>query len=431
MQSGRFLTHQEQTLFGSLMRKRIKVSALGLRPVTLGLAALLCAALGLAGCGAKQDASAAQAAGKQDAPAAGPQMPPSLVTVARAIARDVPVYLDEIGKSQALETVTVTPQVAGRITERLFQDGAQIKKDQPLFTIDPRPYQAQLDAAEAQLAQSRAALDLANTQLKMYASIADTKAVSQLDYETKKNNVALGQAQVQAAEAAVENAKLNLEYCHIRSPLDGRAGARLVDVGNVVQTNTTGLLSIQRIDPIYVTFTITESDLPEVRRQMASGTLRVLVRVPSESDSGARQGQLEFLDSSVQNGTGTINLRATVPNPDAHFWPGQFVNVRLILATAKGAVLVPNQATQLSQQGEFVYVIKQDDTAELRPVTLGQRQGDNVVVTKGLADGERVVVTGQLTVSPGAKVRLQQGASGQGAPGQGAAPAGAARGGRS
>ncbi len=335
------------------------------------------------------------------------QMPPPPVTVAKAVAHDVPVYLDEIGKSGAFEAVTVTPQVPGRITERLFDDGAQLKKDQPLFTIDPRPFQAQLDAAEAQLAQSRAALDLANTQLKMYASIAGTRAVSQLDYETKKNTVALDQAQVQAAEAAVENARLNLEYCHIHSPIDGRAGARLVDVGNIVQANTTSLLLIQKLDPIYADFTITEGDLPEVRRQMDRGSLKVLVRIPSDPENSGRAGELTFLDNSVQNGTGTVDLRATIPNADRHFWPGQFVNVRLILDTAKGAVLVPNQAAQISQQGPFVYVIKSDNTADLRQVTLGQRQGDDVVVTKGLADGELVVVTGQLAVHPGAQVRVQ------------------------
>jgi len=345
------------------------------------------------------------------------QMPPPPVTAVRAVAHDVPVYLDEIGKSGAFEAVTVTPQIPGRITERLFDDGAQLKKDQPLFTIDPRPYQAQLDAAEAQLAQSRAALDLANTQLKMYASIADTRAVSQLDYETKKNTVALDQAQVQAAEAAVENARLNLEYCHIHSPIDGRAGARLVDVGNVVQANTTSLLLIQKLDPIYADFTISEGDLPEVRREMDRGSLRVLARIPSDPENSGRSGDLTFLDNSVQNGTGTVNLRATIPNADRHFWPGQFVNVRLILATAKGAVLIPNQATQISQQGPFVYVIQQDNTAELRPVTLGQRQGDNVVVTKGLSDGESVVVTGQLAVHPGAPVRVQTNATPSAQPG--------------
>jgi len=335
------------------------------------------------------------------------QMPPPPVTVVKAVAHDVPVYLDEIGKSGAFEAVTVTPQIPGRITERLFDDGAQLKKNQPLFTIDPRPYQAQLDAAEAQLAQSRAALDLANTQLKMYASIADTRAVSQLDYETKKNSVALDEAQVQAAQAAVENARLNLEYCHIVSPIDGRAGARLVDVGNVVQANTTSLLLIQKLDPIYADFTISEGDLPEVRRQMDRGSLKVLVRIPSDPENTGRSGDLTFLDNAVQNGSGTVGLRATIPNADRHFWPGQFVNARLILSTAKGAVLIPNQAAQISQQGPFVYVVKSDNTADLRQITLGQRQGDDDVVTKGLSDGELVVVTGQLSVHPGAQVRVQ------------------------
>ncbi len=211
---------------------------------------------------------------KKSTEAAGPPQFAPLVTVARATAHDVPVYLDEIGRSGAFESVTVTPQISGRITERHFEDGAELKKDQLLFTIDPRPYQAQLDSAQAQLAQSKAALELANTQLKMYASIADTRAVSQLDFETKKNTVAVDQAQVQAAEAAVETAKLNLEYCYIRSPIDGRAGARLVDVGNVVQANTTGLLLIQRFDPIYADFTVTEGDLPEVQRELAKGTLQ-------------------------------------------------------------------------------------------------------------------------------------------------------------
>ena len=344
---------------------------------------------------------------KKSTQAAGPQFAP-LVTVARASAHDVPIYLEEIGRSGAFESVTVTPQISGRITERHFEDGAELKKGQLLFTIDPRPYQAQLDSAQAQLAQSRAALDLAKTQLKMYASIANTRAVSQLDLETRKNTVAVDEAQVQTNEAALETAKLNLEYCYIHSPIDGRAGMRLVDVGNVVQTNTTGLLLIQRLDPIYADFTITESDLPEVQRQLARGTLQALVRIPADLPNRARQGKLTFVDNAVQNATGTVNLRATTANSDHHFWPGQFVNVTLVLATAKAAVLIPNQATQISQQGSYVFVVKPDGTAELRPITLGQRQGDDVVVTKGVAAGEQVVVTGQLTVAPGSKVRVQE-----------------------
>jgi len=357
---------------------------------------------------------------KKSTQAAGPPQFAPLVTVARATAHDVPIYLEEIGRSGAFESVTVTPQISGRITERHFQDGTELKKGQLLFTIDPRPYQAQLDSAQAQLAQSKAALDLAKTQLKMYDSISNTRAVSQLDVETRKNTVAVDEAQVQANEAAVENAKLNLEYCYIHSPIDGRAGMRLVDVGNVVQTNTTGLLLIQRLDPIYADFTVTEADLPEVQRQLARGTLQALVRIPSDPPNKAREGKLTFVDNTVQNATGTVNLRATIANGDRHFWPGQFVNVTLVLATAKGAVLIPNQATQISQQGPYVYVVKPDSTAELRLVTLGQRQGDDVVVTKGIANGEQVIVTGQLTVAPGGKVQVQE--SGPANTSPGAAP---------
>src|SRR5215467_5465612 len=248
------------------------------------------------------------------------------VSVARATSRDVPSYLNEIGRSGAFESVTVTPQVSGRVLQRHIQDGADLKTGQLLFTIDPRPFQAQLDVAQAQLAQSRAALDLARTQLKMYESITDIRAVSTMDLETKKNTVAVDQAQVQAAEAAVENAKLNLDYCYIHSPIDGRAGARLVDVGNVVQANTTPLLSIQRLDPIYANFTITEAHLPQVQKEMQQGMLKALVRLPGDAENNARLGKVEFLDNAVQNATGTVNLRATIPNSDRHFWPGQFVN---------------------------------------------------------------------------------------------------------
>lgn len=339
---------------------------------------------------------------------AAPERPPTLVTVSAAVSRDVPVYLDEIGKNGAFESVTVTPQVAGRITERHFEDGANLQRGQLLFVIDPRPYQAQLDSAQANLAQAKAALELAKIQFARDEELVGTKAISKQDYDTKKNTVDVDQAQVEAAEAALETAKLNLEYCYIHSPIEGRAGARLVDIGNVVQTNTTALLLIQRLDPIYADFTITERDLPEVQKQMARGNLDARVRLPSDGDEGVRTGKVTFLDNAVQNATGTVNLRATIPNPDHHFWPGQFVNVRLVLATDKGAVMIPSEATQISQKGPFVYVVKPDQTAELRVITLGQRQGGNVVVTNGLVAGENVVLTGHLTVVPGAKVKVVQ-----------------------
>jgi multidrug efflux system membrane fusion protein len=336
-------------------------------------------------------------------------LPPPLVTVVRATAQDVPQYLDEIGRNAAFESVSVMPQVAGRITERRFQDGENLKKGQLLFVIDPRPFKAQLDSAQANLAQAKAALELAKIQFARDEELVGTRAISKQDYDTKKSTVDVNEAQVEAAQAAIETAQVNLDYCYIHSPIDGRAGARLVDVGNVVQANTTSLLSIQRLDPIYANFTITERDLPDVQREMSRNTLRAFVQLPGDPENGARPGKVEFLDNAVQNATGTVNLRATMSNPDHHFWPGQFVNVKLVLTTHKGAVLIPSQATQMSQQGPFVFVIKADDTAELRPVTLGQRQGSDVVITSGLAAGERVVLAGHLLVRPGNKVHVDSG----------------------
>jgi multidrug efflux system membrane fusion protein len=373
-------------------RKRTNLS---IRYERLGFLAPLLLLFTLAAC----SRSNVQAAGP-----AGP--PPPLVTVVQASAQDVPRYLDEIGRNVAYESVNVTPQVGGRIVERRFQDGENLSKGQLLFVIDPRPYKAQLDSAQASLAQAKASLDLAKIQFSRDQEIIGTRAISKQDYDTKKNTVDVDQAQVAAAEAALETARLNLEYCYIHSPINGRAGARLVDVGNVVQANAGSLLSIQRVDPIYATFTITERDLPDVQKQMARGGLKAAVRLPSDEDGAARIGRIEFLDNTVQNGSGTVNLRATISNPDRHFWPGQFVDVKLVLTTEKAAVLIPTQATQISQQGSFVYVVKPDDTAELRPVKLGQRQGDDVVVTTGLAASERVVLAGQLLVRPGGKVRV-------------------------
>jgi multidrug efflux system membrane fusion protein len=191
------------------------------------------------------------------------------------------------------------------------------------------------------------------------------------------------------------------------------------------------MLSIQRLDPIYADFTVTENDLAEVRAEMARGTLKTLVRLPSDPEGRERAGTLTFLDNAVQAGSGTVSLRATVPNADRHFWPGQFVTVRLILETQKNAVLIPSQATQISQQGPYVFVIKPDDTAELRQVTLGLRQGDDVVVTHGVAAGERVVLAGQLTLVPGAKVRIQQATPGAPPLGQQPAPDSKPAGGKS
>jgi multidrug efflux system membrane fusion protein len=332
------------------------------------------------------------------------ERPPSTVTVATAVAQDVPRYLDEVGHTVAREVVSIQPEVSGRITQIHFADGANLKKGDLLFTIDPRPFEAQLNAAQANLAQSKAALDFAHVEFDRVKDLVESKAIARQDYDTRKNAVDVGEAQVKQNEAAVESARLNLEYTSIHSPIDGRAGHRLVDTGNVVSANTTTLLTILRMDPIYADFTVTEADFSEVQRNSAKHSLRVEVRLPD--DSKPEIGQLTFLDNTVQGSSGTVLLRATVPNGGEHLWPGQFVNVRLILAMLPKAVLVPAAAPQDSAKGSFVYVVKADSTAELRPVKLGQRQGALVVIEQGLQPGENVVMNGQIGVMPGGKVKV-------------------------
>lgn len=334
------------------------------------------------------------------------ERPPAPVTVATAAAQDVPIYIDAVGKVAAREVVSIQPQVSGRIVKIHFADGADVKVGALLFTIDPRPYQAQLNQAEANLAEAEAALNLAKINFERVEGVSDPRAVSRQDYDAKKSAVQTAEAQVKQHRALVETARLNLDYCTIRSPINGRAGQRHVDVGNVVSANNgSSLLVIQRLDPIYADFTITEKELSNVQRHMANRTLRVDVRLPDD-DSPPREGKLTFLDTSVQEGTGTVKLRATLANTDRRFWPGRFARVRLILATQRQAVLVPSDAPQMSAKGSFVYVVNQDSSAELRAVTLGQRQGNLIVINQGVKAGERVVVQGQLGVTPGGKVSI-------------------------
>jgi multidrug efflux system membrane fusion protein len=352
------------------------------------------------------------------------ERPPAPVTATAAISRDVPVYIDAVGKTVAQETVSIHPQLSGRITAIAFPDGADLKKGQILFTVDPRPFEAALHQAEANLAQKKAEADLAETELKRAEDLVKKDFISQQDYDSKKNAAIVSKTQIQQSQAALETAKLNLDYCSIHSPIDGRASHRLIDIGNVVKPEDT-LIVIERLDPIYADFTVTENDLSSVQQNLANG-LKAQVRLPDEPDG--REGDLSFIDNAVQEGTGTVKLRATIPNTDRHFWPGRFVNVRLVLTTLRKAVLVPVTATQMSANGPFVYVVKQDSTAELRPVKVGQRQGDLVVITQGVQPGEKIVTNGQIGVTPGGKLRVQEVAPALGSEGE---PKLAAEGGKS
>jgi multidrug efflux system membrane fusion protein len=350
--------------------------------------------------------------------------PPAPVTVAVAAEQDVPVYIDEIGRTVASQVVNIVPQVGGQIMERAFEDGATIKQGQRLFTIDPRPYQAKVREAEANVGQANAQLELARADYNRLKKAFSIQAASQEDLDTKQAALDTATAQVKVTAAALDTAKLNLSFCTIDSPVAGRAGQRLVDVGNVVKANETNLVTIQQLEPLYVDFTITERDFPTVKELSGKGTLQTQVSLP-QNPGETRGGPLTFIDTAVQPGAGRLRVQATLPNQDHYFWPGQFVNVRLVLRTIEKAVLIPYACTQMGQQGPYVYVVKADSTAEQRPIVMGQRQGPQVVIEKGIKAGERVVLTGQLSVSPGGAVHVVEPAGappGTGGPDSPAAP---------
>jgi len=316
--------------------------------------------------------------------------PPRPVLVAQVLTKDVPLYLDEIGTCAAYETVQVQAQVNGQIMARHFQDGADVKNGDLLFTIDPRPFQAALDQAKAQ-----AALD--QVTLKRQRDLRARNVISPQDFD-------IAQANAQKSEAAAEAAQVNLDFCYIKSPINGRIGLRNVDVGNLVGPASAPLVMIQRLDPIYTDFTVSKTDLPLVRRYLGGPNVKVETRSP-DSNTPPRMGDLYFIDTAVQPGAGTVKARAVTPNPDRALWPSEFVRVRFILDTIKDATLVPSQAVQISQSGPFVFVVNPDSTVDLRQVKPGQRQdGDMQVIEDGLKAGETVVVTGQLALAPGTKV---------------------------
>ena len=321
------------------------------------------------------------------------QAPARPVTVAKVVTKDVPVYLDEIGACAAYETVLVQAQVSGQILTRDFQDGADVKKGDLLFTIDPRPFQATLDQAKAQ-----AALD--QVTLKRQADLRTRKVISPQDYD-------IAVANAQKSQAAAEAAQVNLDYCYIKSPINGRVGLRNVDIGNLVGPSTSPLVTIQGLDPIYTDFTVAENDLPLVRKYLGGQNVKVETYLPDGSIK-PRMGDLYFIDTAVQPGSGTVKARGVTPNPDRALWPSEFVRVRFILDILKNATLVPSQAVQVSQSGPFVFVVKPDNTVDLRPVKPGQRQeGQLTVIESGVKPEETVVVTGQLALAPGAKVAPQ------------------------
>jgi len=366
-----------------------------------------------------------------------PQKPVSVplpVTVSTATQKTLPVQLRTIGNVQAYSTVTVKSKVGGELVRVHFTEGQDVKRGDLLFTIDPRSFEAALKEAEAKLERDLAQVQQAKANLerdlfraknaeddaKRYEFLIERGVVTRQQYEKMRADadaleatvradraaVENAEASVRADRAAVENAKIQLGYCLIRSPMDGRTGSLLIHQGTIVKAEDIHLLTILQIVPIYVSFSVPEQYLLDIKKFTALGTLRVEAVVPMNEDR-VEKGAITFIDNTVDSSTGTIRLKGTFENRERRLWPGQFVNVALTLTTEPNVIVVPSHAIQTGQEGQYVFVVKQDMTVESRPVVVGRTVDRETVVQKGLHADEKVVIDGQLRLYPGARVEIK------------------------
>ncbi len=344
---------------------------------------------------------------------------PVPVVVAAVSRADVPVYLDAVGTIKALNTVTVSPQVDGKLLSVNYKEGQDVKKGDVLARIDPVTYQAQLDQAVAKKAQDEAQLSNSKLDLERYEKLAATNAINKQQADTQRALVAQNTAIVQADQAAIENAQAMLSYTTITAPIDGRTGIRQVDEGNIVRAaSALAIVVITQIKPISVLFNLPQQDLPQVNTAFGKGALAVDA-LRSDNDAVIDQGLLKVVDNQVDQTTGTVKLKAEFPNADLQLWPGQFVNIRLLIDTLKQVVVIPTGAVQRGPNGTFVYVVKDDNTVAMRPIVVQKQDETQTVVKSGLDSNERVVTTGFVRLTDGSKVSI---GSADAAPAQGARP---------
>jgi membrane fusion protein, multidrug efflux system len=384
-------------------------------------------ALLIAGCSSNKAAPVAPTA-----PSAAP------VLVSQAALKSIPIEIQATGNVEAYSTVAVKAQVGGELTVVDFKEGADVNKGDRLFVIDPRPYESQVVQAEAAIARDRAQLasaqanlardiaqqEYAQSQAKRYAELTRqgvfaTATSEQTDAQAKAAAEAVRadraaiesmQANIAADQAALDRAKLQLEYCTIRSPIDGRTGRLLVKQGNVVKATDVDLVTINQVRPIFATFNVPEANLPLIKTHMAAGDISVAAFL-QEGDSVAERGVLSFVENAVDSATGTIRLKATFNNAQTKLWPGQFVRVVLRMNVSAQSLVVPTTAIQTGQEGKFVFVVKPDMTVETRPVVTGRTVERSIVVEKGLNEGDTVVTSGQLRLVSGSRVQVKPDAS--------------------
>jgi len=361
------------------------------------LVLLSAVAFGLTGCG-----------GTEQAPP-----PPVPVTVAQAVVQPEPLSLSVVGTVEPIEAVSIKAQVGGVITQVNFMEGEDVKVGQLLFQIDPRPFQATLDAAEAQLAKDKALASNADVQSNRYADLVRKDYVAKEQYDAARTQAEVLKAAVQADEAEVEQARLNLAYASITAPIEGRTGSLLVKKGNVVKANDVPLVVINQMQPIRVSFAIPAGQLPLVQKYSTGNSLQVHVKPSRDGNYRKIEGRLSFVDNFVDSDTGTVTLKAEFTNEEGYLWPGQFVDTELVLALEPTALTVPAGAVVTGQEGTFVFVVGDDKKVEKRSVKVNRSVGGDVVLDEGVKAGETVVTDGQLRLVPGTLVEIKTNLSGE------------------
>ncbi len=354
----------------------------------LGLCSLLLLSF-IGGCGKKEQSDAGY--------------PAVAVHMGQAVKKDIPVAIPAVGSVEAYRSVTVIPQVTGQIMDINFREGQDVKKGDILFTIDPATYREELRKAQAMLVKDQAQLDNYNAEAERYDFLMKKGAVAKSEYEKFKTNAAVQQAILNNSKAAVEDASLKLSYCSIRAPLDGRAGAFQVNKGAVVSANSTALVSLNQMSPVYVKFSVPEKLLPEIKKYNAVSPLIVKAGVAGLKEA-SRQGRLEFIDNTVDPDTGVIKLKALFANADRFLWPGQFVNVGLWLRVQEAATVVPAAAVQLAQESKYVFIVRADKTVHRQVVEVDRIYGNEAVINAGVQAGDIVVTDGHFKLKEGFKV---------------------------
>jgi membrane fusion protein, multidrug efflux system len=337
---------------------------------------------------------------KKEKPKAKAAVP---VKVAQVQLKDVPLQVKAIGNIEAYTNVAIKSQVSGQIARVHFREGSDVEKGALLISIDPGPFQATLSQCEAALAKDQAQARFAREQASRYEGLLKEGIVTHDQYDLLQSNAESLTATLAADRASIKNARIQLGYCTIRSPISGRTGTIAMQTGNLVKANDLPIVAVNQLSPIYATFSIPEKRLAEVKRAMAGNELKIEALIPNEPGS-TEIGTISFLDNAVNSATGSIKLKGVFANKSRKLWPGQFTDVILTLGIRKNAVVVPTNAIQTSQQGQFVYVVKADKTVEMRQITSAIAVGEDTIIEKGLAAGETVVTDGQLRLTPGAVV---------------------------